>query len=109
MHGPIINVGRHSLNGLAIIVDARIPLRFLLICDVVFSTSLNALLFHSNDSLGKKFTRQPRVGTEALPIPASISRPSQRARYWSEGNMGTFANELISHVLSADVSQVSVP
>lgn len=109
MHGPIINVRRHSLNGLAIIVDARVPLRLLFIADVVFSTSLNALLFHSNDSLGKKFTSQPRVGTEALPIPASISRPSQRARYWSEGNMGTFANELISHVLSADVSQVSVP
>ena len=76
---------------------------------LTLSTSLNALLFHPNDSLGKKFTSQTRVRTEALPIPASISRPSQRARYWSEGNMGTFANELISHVLSADVSQVSVP
>jgi hypothetical protein len=35
MHRPIINVGRHSLNSLTIIVDAGVPLRFLLIPDVV--------------------------------------------------------------------------
>jgi hypothetical protein len=35
MHRPIINIRRHSLNDLAIIVDARVPLLLLFVSDVV--------------------------------------------------------------------------
>jgi hypothetical protein len=35
MHCPVINVRRHGLDGLTIIVDAGVPLRFLFIPDVV--------------------------------------------------------------------------
>jgi hypothetical protein len=38
MHRPVINVRRHSLNSLTIIVDAGVPLRFLFIPDVVYKS-----------------------------------------------------------------------
>jgi hypothetical protein len=54
-------------------------------------TSLDALLFHTNDSLGKQLACQPWIRTEALPIATAISRSAQWPSYWSKCNMSSLA------------------
>jgi hypothetical protein len=72
-------------------------------------TSLDALLFHANDSLSEQLSCKPRVGTEALPVAATISRSAQWTSDRTKSNMSSLPDELISHVLSANMSQISVP
>lgn len=40
MHGPVIDVTRHCLNGLTLIIDTGVSLRFLFVADVICETSL---------------------------------------------------------------------
>lgn len=73
------------------------------------STSLNPALFHANNRLSEHFARQPRIRTEALPIPPSISRPAQRASDRTKSNMSSLADKLVRHILTANVSQTPIP
>lgn len=41
MHCPVVNVRRHSFNGLTVIVDARVSLRLLFIGNVIWRISVS--------------------------------------------------------------------
>jgi hypothetical protein len=69
MHRPIVNVRRHSLDGLAVIVDAGVPLCFLFVSDVICK-------FQSADVRPSNNTRHSRLAQAWTPcssIPMMVS------------------------------------
>ena len=61
VQGPVVDVTAHCLT-----------VSFLFVADEVFCTSLDASILHALDGVGHRDSRQVRVGSEALPISASV-------------------------------------
>jgi hypothetical protein len=68
MHGTVIDVGGDSKDGFTFIVGCGIPLRLLLVADVVLTTCLGTYALHTFDRQRVCRASEVRVWRETLPI-----------------------------------------
>jgi len=93
----IINIRAQRLNG-SPIARRRIPLRLLLVQDIVLDTGLHTRTLHPDDRVLNQNAREICVRAESFPIAPAKRRPPERAYYRSESNVRAFLVELSRYI-----------